>query len=634
MLAKAAVEVCEGTYWECTLGQRSALLVLALFIVSCGVVFEFLKELLEEHTKKAFHPILHAFYGELMVGGFLSLLSFILVFAGAFGSLSEKLFENEDILAEFMENLHVVIFLVFLIFMLQILVLLLGAYFTQRQWKRTEEAIQEKRPLVQGRWGWMISHEYAAIRSHFISPIVEGGGGGGESEEKKSLPPTFDFAHYLAEVYGVLIGEVVTVPFSVWLAVMFCFLILWAAAGGSMTVQLAVFCAMEGIVLGVAVAVTVKLHSIYKLLIPVIKSNDASGRGRRAIRNVEGHNRNDNNNSVNVDVENQLLIQPQDKDEAVAGVQISPPPYAVKSARLQPRSTIGKIIFGQSPNKHEALFWFGQRGPKFTTRLLSGVGFINALMMGLFGVWFSTTVWNNVNSVAIRFVLYAIVVIPELLVALVLLPHSIRLLVVCSKIELMKHDKSIQRTLVHQRTQKVMRTLRMLQSVRANLVESELGEIDPEKVLSEEKLESAKEVFRLFDNGDGSIEATELASMLHTMGAEVPKEHVDLLFSKLDKDKSGSIDLQEWLVFVSSTVKFESMQGPLTEEDAEVLFRLFDKTKSGDISVEEFSETFKSLGVDFTPSEVSSFVRELDHDESGTVNMEEFLHFVKKYSEQ
>ena len=88
--------------WSCTLPSRTAVLILAAFIVGCGIVFDFLKERLEEHVRKANRPILHAFFGELMVGGFLSLLSFILVYSNALTQLSEQLFGEEEVRNEFL----------------------------------------------------------------------------------------------------------------------------------------------------------------------------------------------------------------------------------------------------------------------------------------------------------------------------------------------------------------------------------------------------------------------------------------------------------------------------------------------------------------------------------------------------
>ncbi len=81
-------------------------------LICVGVAFEVAKELLEEHVPKASRPVIHAFFGELMVGGFISIVSFLLVNYGAFTGISEHLFEEETYLNELMEKLHVTLFLV------------------------------------------------------------------------------------------------------------------------------------------------------------------------------------------------------------------------------------------------------------------------------------------------------------------------------------------------------------------------------------------------------------------------------------------------------------------------------------------------------------------------------------------
>jgi hypothetical protein len=137
---------CTDGTWSCSLGHRTAYLVLAAFIVVCGIIFDFCKEKLEEHVKKASKPILFAFFGELMVGGFLSLLSFILVFSKALTGVSEskcfascfsfyltdllELFDDKEFLPEGLEDIHVVLFLVFGVFMIQILYMLVSVAFT------------------------------------------------------------------------------------------------------------------------------------------------------------------------------------------------------------------------------------------------------------------------------------------------------------------------------------------------------------------------------------------------------------------------------------------------------------------------------------------------------------------------
>jgi hypothetical protein len=80
--------------WACTLPSRSASLVLVIALIAVGVAFEVGKDLLEEHVSKGSRPVIHAFFGELMVGGFISIVSFLLVNYGAFTGLSKQYFEE------------------------------------------------------------------------------------------------------------------------------------------------------------------------------------------------------------------------------------------------------------------------------------------------------------------------------------------------------------------------------------------------------------------------------------------------------------------------------------------------------------------------------------------------------------
>jgi Ca2+-binding EF-hand superfamily protein len=49
--------------------------------------------------------------------------------------------------------------------------------------------------------------------------------------------------------------------------------------------------------------------------------------------------------------------------------------------------------------------------------------------------------------------------------------------------------------------------------------------------------------------------------------------------------------------------------------------------------VEEFEQTFRELGHVLSREELHEFVRELDEDGSGTIELEEFANFLKKYSD-
>lgn len=147
-----------------------------------------MKELLEEHSSHAAKPVLHAFFGELMVGGFISLLSFLLAKTEALNGLSVRIFgEHEaNYLNELLETLHVMLFLVFAVFIVQCLILLLAVRFYHREWKELERRREAS---------------FWALRAEFITPT-------GDSP----LPHDFNFPHYLHLAAGETVASLVSIP--------------------------------------------------------------------------------------------------------------------------------------------------------------------------------------------------------------------------------------------------------------------------------------------------------------------------------------------------------------------------------------------------------------------------------------
>ncbi len=359
----------------------------------------------EEHTKKASRPILHAFFGELMVGGFLSLLSFILVFSEALTGLSMKVFGEEESmkLSEMMETVHVVLFLIFSVFMLQILVLLFFAYRQGKKWHRAEKALLKRGGPQNHVQNAMELAEFETLRTQFVFPITP-------RLDDIQLPPDFLFSHYLSLLLGKSIAEMVHIPLSVWISVVAVFFVMWAVVGASTEVALSLFVVLVWSLFGVWAAVYWKLRRIYSLLVPPIVASNSI-----------------NSPSV-VELEEEKLLMPSRLD----------PPY------LHTREV---SCCGRKGNRHEALFWFGSKGPELKLRLLSGLLFLNSVIMALFGVWFAANAWQAYSPV-LAIVLYALCVGPSLALGLFLIPISIRLLVVTSKIELLKQRKAIKSTLL------------------------------------------------------------------------------------------------------------------------------------------------------------------------------------------
>jgi hypothetical protein len=81
-------------------------------------------------------------------------------------------FAERELLPELMENIHVVLFLVFTIFMLQILVLLFFAYRQGKKWHRAEKSLLKRGAAAPSGLNPQEVAEFEVIRTQFVFPIT------------------------------------------------------------------------------------------------------------------------------------------------------------------------------------------------------------------------------------------------------------------------------------------------------------------------------------------------------------------------------------------------------------------------------------------------------------------------------
>ncbi|KAH0842860.1 Calmodulin [Fonsecaea pedrosoi] len=136
------------------------------------------------------------------------------------------------------------------------------------------------------------------------------------------------------------------------------------------------------------------------------------------------------------------------------------------------------------------------------------------------------------------------------------------------------------------------------------------------KHLSDEEVKAYKDVFALFDkDGSGTITAQELGEIMKSLGQNPSDSELQDMINEVDVDRSGSIDFEEFLKMMSTTVKAQDFA-----HETRAAFNVFDKDGSGTISADELRQVMKSLGENLTDEEIDEMIREADKDKNGTID--------------
>ena len=118
--------------------------------------------------------------------------------------------------------------------------------------------------------------------------------------------------------------------------------------------------------------------------------------------------------------------------------------------------------------------------------------------------------------------------------------------------------------------------------------------------LNEDEIEEIKEAFDLFDtDGSGTIDPKELRAAMQSLGFEAKNQTIFQMISDLDKNKSGSIDFEEFLDMMTARMSDKD-----SREDIAKVFRLFDDDTSGSISLRNLRRVAKELGETMTDEEL------------------------------
>jgi calcium-dependent protein kinase len=141
--------------------------------------------------------------------------------------------------------------------------------------------------------------------------------------------------------------------------------------------------------------------------------------------------------------------------------------------------------------------------------------------------------------------------------------------------------------------------------------------------LSEEEIAGLKEMFKMMDtDNSGSISFDELQAGLHKVGSNLMESEIRQLMDAADVDQDGTIDYGE---FMAATLHLNKIE---REENLFAAFSWLDKDHSGYLTTDELQQACIEYNMGETC--VEDLIREVDQDNDGRIDYNEFVTMMRK----
>ncbi|EGD74541.1 calmodulin 1 [Salpingoeca rosetta] len=149
---------------------------------------------------------------------------------------------------------------------------------------------------------------------------------------------------------------------------------------------------------------------------------------------------------------------------------------------------------------------------------------------------------------------------------------------------------------------------------------------------SVEDLRALKELFEFFDaDKNGSIEASELADVIRSIGQSPTEDTVRQLIREVDRDGDGKIQFNEFLEIMTRKIDLRAEQHD-TVDDVLNSFRIFDKDLTGFVKTSDLEKVLTQRGEKLSKKEVKNMLALCDVTVDGYVHYETLVRTVQNAS--
>lgn len=142
------------------------------------------------------------------------------------------------------------------------------------------------------------------------------------------------------------------------------------------------------------------------------------------------------------------------------------------------------------------------------------------------------------------------------------------------------------------------------------------------------QIAECKETFKIFDrNNDGNISTTELGKIIRILRQNPTESEMQDMINEIDADGNGVIDFDEFLTLMGRIMKSSDQ---CDDEEFQEAFRVFDLNSDGFITANELHSVMTSLGEKITNDEIAEMIAEVDKDDDGRIDYEEFVRMLRE----
>lgn len=150
--------------------------------------------------------------------------------------------------------------------------------------------------------------------------------------------------------------------------------------------------------------------------------------------------------------------------------------------------------------------------------------------------------------------------------------------------------------------------------------------------LEEVREKTFKDAFLLFDTDDsGQIDPEEMHAVMNDLGFHWTMSDIEMCFQEYDKDGDRTIEFGEFREILLCREKDMEAHHPSADSVIRGLFSIFDTDNSGEVTIREFHKVMSKLDPGLAENEVLEFIREIDLNGDGVIDLFEFASMLRKY---